>query len=150
MPSASSNHFEVKGSGKKPYTVTVNYDTGHWCTCRGMVSKKKTWGEGTGRTKGTSCKHVGIIINTKFDGDWGESGGVGKPRIPNKPVTSTPTTPAQPSGRRAAIMAQRARREEEKFGRKAAHKAQKAAKVNSGLSLIDRIDALAASREGAY
>ena len=101
--SGNSDHFEVKGSGKKPYTVTINYDTGHWCTCRGMISKKGTWGEGAGKTKGTSCKHVGIIINSKFDGDWGESGGVGKPRIPKtKPVASTPTTPAQPTGRRAA------------------------------------------------
>jgi hypothetical protein len=45
-------------------------------------------------------------------------------------------------------MAQRAKREQEKFGRRAAHKAQKAIKVDTGLSLLDRIDALAASREG--
>jgi hypothetical protein len=113
-----------------------------------MLSKKTVWGEGSGRTKGTSCKHVEIIINTEFGGDWGESGGLGKPRTRIQPVASTPTTPAQPTGRRAAIMAQRAKREEERFGRRAAHKAQKAAKVDSGLSLLDRIDALAAAREG--
>jgi hypothetical protein len=147
---ADSNHFEVKGNGKKPYTITINYDTGHWCTCRGMISKKKTYGEDSGRTQGTCCKHIITIIETKFDGDWGVSGGKGKPRTrAAKTVASTPTTPAQPTGRRAAIMAQRARREEEKFGRRAAHKAQKASKTDSGLSLLDRIDALAASREGA-
>ncbi len=147
---SNSDHFEVKGSGKKPYTVTINYDTGHWCTCRGMISKKKTWGDDTGRTKGTSCKHVGIIINSKFDGDWGESGGRGKPRKPTKKsVASTPTTPAQPTGRRAAIMAQRARREKETTGRRAAHAAQKANRDAPSISLLDRIDALAAAREGA-
>lgn len=144
----NSDHFEVKGSGKVPYTVTINYGTGHWCTCRGMISKKKMWGDGTGRTKGTSCKHVVIIINSKFDGDWGEPGGVGQPRTLNKPVASTPTTPAQPTGRRAAIMAQRARREKETTGRRAAHAAQKANHATPAISLIDRIDALAAAREG--
>ena len=147
--SGNSDHFEVKGSGKKPYTVTINYDTGHWCTCRGMISKKKMWGDGTGRTEGTSCKHVGIIIDSKFDGDWGEPGGVGKPRTPNKPVASTPTTPAQPTGRRAAHAAQRAKREKETTGRRAAHAAQKSNREVSSLSLLDRIDALAAAREGA-
>jgi hypothetical protein len=145
---ANSDHFEVKGSGKKPYTVTINYDTGHWCTCRGMISKKKLWGDGTGRTKGTSCKHVKIIIESKFDGDWGEPGGQGKPRTPNKPVASTPTTPAQPTGRRAAIMAQRAKRERETTGRRAAHAAQKANRSDSTLSLLDRIAALEVAREG--
>ena len=144
----SSTQYEVKGSGKKPYTVTVNYDNGHWCTCRGMISKKKTYMEDAGRTQGTCCKHIKTIIETKFDGDWGKATGKGKPRTRIPPVANTPTTPAQPTGRRAAIMAQRAKREEERFGRRAAHKAQKAAKVDSGLSLLDRIDALAAAREG--
>jgi hypothetical protein len=137
--SADSNHFEVKGSAKRSYTVTINYGTGHWCTCPGMISKKKTWGDGTGRTKGTSCKHVTDIINSKFDGDWGEPGGQGKPRTPNKPVASTPTTPAQPTGRRAAIMAQRAKREQK----------ERVTSPSSGLSLLDRIAALESAREGA-
>lgn len=148
----ASKHFEVKGSGKKPYTITINYDTGHWCTCRGMISKKTKWGDGTGRTIGTSCKHVETIINTEFGGDWGKSGGVGKPRIPKIPYTptaSTPTTPAQPTGRRAAHAAQRAKREKETTGRRAAHAAQKANREVPSLSLLDRIDALAAAREGA-
>lgn len=150
MADSGSNHFEVKGSGKKPYTVTINYDTGHWCTCRGMISKKKTYGDDTGRTKGTSCRHVNIIIESKFDGDWGVSGGKGKPRTRTKPVASTPTTPAQPTGRRAAIMAQRAKREKENTGRRAAHAAQKKASgTNSSLPLLDRIAALEAAREGA-
>lgn len=145
---ANSTQYKVKGTPINPYTVTINYDTGHWCTCRGMLSKKKTYEEDAGRTQGTCCKHIKSIIILHFDGDWGKSTGKGKPRTRTQPASSTPTTPAQPTGRRAAIMAQRARREEEKFGRRAAHKAQKAAKIDSGLSLLDRIDALAAAREG--
>lgn len=155
--SGNSQYFEVKGSGKKPYTVTINYDTGHFCTCRGMISKKGTYGEDAGRTQGTSCKHIKDTINTKFDGDWGVSGGKGKPRTRTKPAASTPpTTPAQPTGRRAAIMAQRAKREKETTGRRAAHAAQQKAKADAGAStvrsdipLLDRIAALEAAREGA-
>jgi hypothetical protein len=144
----ASEQHEVKGGGKKPYTVTINYDTGHWCTCRGMIAKKKTYGEDSGRTVGTCCKHVKITIESKYDGDWGKSGGKGKPRTRTAPVVSTPTTPAQPTGRRAAIMAQRAKREQETTGRRAAHRAQKANKVSSG-SLLDRIAGLESAREGA-
>ena len=137
--SYSSNYFDVKGRGKKPYTVTINYDTGHWCTCRGMISKKKTYGDDSGRTQGTCCKHIKTIINTEFDGDWGVSGGKGKPRTRTKTVVSTPTMPAQPTGRRAAILAQRAKREKE----------HRVTSSTAGLSLIDRIAALESAREGA-
>ena len=137
--SGKSEYFEVKGSGKKPYTVTINYDTGHFCTCRGMISKKSMYGEDAGRTQGTCCKHVKDTINTKFDGDWGVSGGKGKPRTRTNPVASAPTTPTEPSGRRAAIMAQRAKRKQE----------TQATSPSSDLSLLDRIAALAEAREGA-
>ena len=149
MTSSASSFFEVQGSGKSPYTVTVNYDTGHWCTCPGMISKKKTWQDGTGRTRGTSCKHISKIIEQEFGGDWGTPTGKGKSRKRNIP-TSTPTAPSEPTGRRAAIMAQRARRERETIGRRAAHAAQKkASDNNSSLSLLDRIAALESAKEGA-
>jgi hypothetical protein len=117
MPGQDGNslYFQVKGSGKKPYTITINYDTGHWCTCRGMISKKGTYGEDAGRTQGTSCKHVKDIIRDKFGDDWGVSGGIGQPRTPrtvfNPAVAgaSPSSTPSEPTGRRAAILAQRAR-----------------------------------------
>ena len=156
---ANSQYFEVKGSGKKPYTVTINYDTGHWCTCRGMISKKSTWQEGAGRTNGTSCKHIQTIINSKFDGDWGEPcqcgsscgsrlrsslnqpGGKGKPRVPKKILTSPPPAPSKPTGRRAAIMHTRAKREKRRLEEEKAS--------GSSLPLTDRIAALGAAREGA-
>lgn len=136
----ASQHFEVKGSGKKPYTVTINYDTGNWCTCKGIISKKKIYGEDTGRTKGTSCKHIVKTINEEFGGDWGTkiTGGGGSRTPAQAPTSTPPATPAQPTGRRAAIMAQRARRESENAKEK----------VNSDLPLLDRIAALEAAREG--
>jgi len=99
-----------------------------------MLSKKSTWGEGAGRTHGTSCKHVKDIIKTRFDDDWGVSGGQGKPRTRKTKVT--PTSP-EPSGRRAAILAQRAKRKERDVQEK----------PNITLPLMDRIAALAASKE---
>ncbi len=152
---AKSEYFEVKGSGKKPYTVTINYDTGHFCTCRGMISMKKTYQDDAGRTHGTSCKHVKDTIKNKFNNDWGvkvRGGGGRRNPVASAPV-STPTTPidfARPTGRRAAIMAQRAKREKANTGRRAAHAAQKKASGTSpNLSLLDRIAALEAAREGA-
>lgn len=148
----NSQYFEVKGNAKKPYNVTINYDTGHWCTCRGMISHKKTYQEDAGRTKGTSCKHIKGIIAKDFNDDWGKKvkGGGGRRTPATAPVSTPPTTPAQPTGRRAAIMAQRARREKEKtVGRKAAHAAQKANRETSELSLLDRIANLESAREGA-
>jgi hypothetical protein len=147
---ANSTQYEVKGSGKKPYTVTINYDTGHWCTCRGMISMKSTYQEDAGRTRGTSCKHVKETIKNRYDNDWGTKvkGGGGRRTPASSAPVSTPTTPAQPTGRRAAIMAQRARRERETTGRRAAITAQKANRESSKLPLLDRIDALAAAREG--
>jgi hypothetical protein len=148
----NSEYFEVKGRGKQPYQVTINYDTGHFCTCRGMLSMKKTYQEDAGRTHGTSCKHIKSTIKDKFNNDWGKKvtgGGGRRTQTSSAPVSTPPTTPAQPTGRRAAIMAQRAKRERETTGRRAAHAAQKANRTNSDLPLLDRIAALEAAREGA-
>ena len=59
----NSQYFDAQGSGSKVYTVTINYDKGHWCTCRGMISLKSSWQEDAGKTKGTSCKHIKQIIS---------------------------------------------------------------------------------------
>lgn len=131
----NSEYFDVAGSGSRSYTVTVNYDTGHFCTCRGMISKKATYREDAGRTQGTSCKHVKDIIKTKFDDDWGVSGGRGNPRVRRNNTKGTPTS-SEPSGRRAAILAQRAKHKERDMQEK----------PNTNLPLMDRIAALAASR----
>jgi hypothetical protein len=130
----SSEYFDVSGSGSRAYTVTINYDTGHFCTCRGMLSKKSTYGEDAGRTTGTSCKHVKDIIKSKFDDDWGSPGGKGKPRT--RKTKGTPKSP-EPTGRRAAILAQRAKRKERSVPEK----------PNTTIPIMDRIAALAASRE---
>ncbi len=145
----SSKQHAVKGRGKNPYTVTISYDTGHWCTCRGMLSMKKTYQEDAGRTHGTSCKHIKNIIKSHYKDDWGKkvTGGFGR-RIPASDPISTPTIPAQPTGRRAAIMAQRARRENGNIG--SGYRAEQAAPASgtSSLSLLDRIAALESAREG--
>jgi hypothetical protein len=65
----NSEYHAVHGSGKKSYNVTINYGQGHWCNCRGMISKKSRWGDDAGKTQGTSCKHILNIINTKYNGD---------------------------------------------------------------------------------
>lgn len=140
----NSEYFDVSGSGTRSYTVTINYDTGHFCTCRGMISKKGTYGEDAGRTQGTSCKHVKDIIKTKFDDDWGLPNGKGKPRVrraaraARRKTKVTPTSP-EPTGRRAAILAQRARHKESVVQEK----------PNITTPLMDRIAALAASGEVA-
>ena len=130
-----SEYYEVQGRGKKPYKVTINYDTGNWCTCRGMISMKSSWGDDAGRTAGTSCKHVRWIISEKKDGDWGikNSDGSRTPvNVPNSPIPA----PSAPSGRRAAIEATRAKR------------ALEASKSPGGGSLLDRIAGLESAREG--
>ena len=133
----NSDYHEVQGSGKKPYRVTINYEQGHWCTCRGMISKKSSWAEDAGKTQGTSCKHIKDIINRKYDGDWGSKNRDGS-RSPNK-VSSSPEPAPPPTGRRAAIMATRAKREAERVEES----------TSSGSSLLDRIASLEAATSGA-
>jgi len=133
----NSQYFELKGSAKKPYTVTINYEAGHWCTCRGMLSLKGSWGADAGKTPGTSCKHVKEIIKCEFDGDWGTKNPDGS-RTPQaaKPARPIPAPP-KPSGRRAAVMATRAKLAEE------------VTQASPKGSLLDRIANLEAAREGA-
>ncbi len=138
---ANSQYFEVQGNSRKPYKVTINYETGHWCTCRGMVSMKAAWQEGAGRTHGTSCKHVKDIIREEFENDWGtkNSDGSRTPAVtfPSQPaVQRPPLAPPKPSGRRAAVMATRAKN------------ALEVTQVSPEGTLLDRIANLEAAREG--
>ncbi len=135
---SNSQYFDVRGNAKEPYKVTINYGQGHWCTCKGMVSKKGSWGEDAGKTQGTSCKHIRKIIDFEFDGDWGTKNSDGsrtpKPAEKNMPWVSA--EPSKPIGRRAAVMATRAKR------------AQQATNTasDSGDALMDRIASLEARR----
>jgi hypothetical protein len=132
-----SQYFEIQGNAKKPYTITINYAKGHWCTCRGMISMKSSWEDDAGKTAGTSCKHVKEIIREEFGDDWGTKNSDGsRTPLPAKPsVKRPPLAPPKPSGRRAAVMATRAKLAQE-------HLAQTAPEG----SLSDRIAALEAAR----
>ena len=132
----NSQYFKVQGSGTKVYQVTINYEKGHWCECRGMISMKRSWEEDAGRTAGTSCKHVKEIIREEFEDDWGTKNG-DRSRTPKaaKPAVKRPTlaTP-KPSDRRAAVLATRAKLAEE------------VTQASPDGSLLDRIAALEAAR----
>ena len=132
----NSQYFELQGNAKKPYKITINYEQGHWCTCRGMISLKGSWEADAGKTEGTSCKHIKEIIQCEFGDDWGTKNPDGS-RTPNltHKSASPPPAPPKPSGRRAAVMATRAKLAQE-------HLAQT---VPEG-SLHDRIAALEAAR----
>jgi hypothetical protein len=134
---SNSQYFEIQGNAKKPYTITINYEKGHWCTCRGMISMKSSWEDDAGKTAGTSCKHVKEIIREEFGDDWGTKNSDGsRTAKPAKPsVKRPPLAPPKPSGRRAAVMATRAKLAKE-------HLAQTA----PAGSLLDRIAALEAAR----
>ena len=59
-----SLYFAVDGSGGNSYEATLNYDTGHFCSCRGMISKIRKFGAvGTldPRNPQHFCKHVNEI-----------------------------------------------------------------------------------------
>ncbi|KKN11362.1 hypothetical protein LCGC14_1027440, partial [marine sediment metagenome] len=53
-------------SSSATHEVTLNYGTGHWCSCRGMIAKKKKFGSVANPHQSTSvhqtgrhyCKHV--------------------------------------------------------------------------------------------
>lgn len=114
-------------SSSTTHEVTLNYGTGHWCSCRGMIAKKKKFGSvadphqntGLPQTSRHYCKHVQAvrtadpsiriearrirndaygIMETPTDAETGTTGEVVQP---------TPATPAQPTGRRAAVAASR-------------------------------------------
>ncbi len=132
----NSQYFELQGNAKKPYKITINYEQGHWCTCRGMLSMKSSWEEDAGKTKGTSCKHIKEIIREEFGDDWGTKNPDGSrtPKPVQPSVKRPPLSPPKPSGRRAAVMATRAKL------------AQEVMQASPEGSLLDRIAALEAAR----
>jgi hypothetical protein len=111
--SAKSEYFEVQGSGASYYTVTINHDTGHWCSCRGMTSKKSKFGADAGKSYATSCKHVQRVLDTE-------------------PRAAGTSQAARDRGgdRRAAVLATRAKR------------ASSTGNMRNGDSLLERIGAL--------
>lgn len=143
-----SSYFEVPGTGKDPYRVTINWATGHWCTCRGMISKKTNYGEDTGKSEVASCKHVVLVVRDHYAGNWkqgmsalaaeaavkagktGKAGGKPAPKwdfsglpsqLPETPFTvPEKNVPLSPRKAAMAAMAQ--------TGRKAAVRAQKGEK----------------------
>jgi len=121
MSSNNSKHYTVVGSGGRPYTVTINFETGHWCERRGMISMKRKHKHDAGKSSTTSCKHIKNIINKHFDGNWKEKG----EKI-SSPVVNF---------RRFAV-------EKQKKLNKARHRAEK----QSSESLTNRIAALEAER----
>lgn len=137
----NSQYFELQGNAKKPYKITINYEQGHWCTCRGMLSMKGSYEEGAGRTQGTSCKHVKEIIREEFGNDWGTKDSASSnsrtPAVtfPTPAVKRPPLAPLKPSGRRAAVMATRAKLAQEQL-----------AQTAPAGSLSDRIAALEEAR----
>ena len=59
-----SLYFSVDGSKGNSYENTLNYDTGHWCQCRGMWSKVRKFGAvGTLDTRNPQhwCKHINEV-----------------------------------------------------------------------------------------
>jgi hypothetical protein len=104
-----------------------------------MISMKTSWQDDAGKTQGTSCKHVKEIIREEFENDWGtkNSDGSRTPAVtfPTPAVERPTPAPPKPSGRRAAVMATRAKLAQE-------HLAQTAPEG----SLSDRIAALEAAR----
>ncbi len=131
-----SEFYEVQGSGKKSYKVTINYASGHWCKCRGMISKKGTYNEDAGKTSGTSCKHINKIINEKYAGDWGTKRKDGS----RSPVNAQATVRTGPTDRMAAVLATRARQE--------SAGPSETSDVPDGTSLLDRIAGLESAKSG--
>lgn len=115
-------------SSNAVHEVTLNYDTGHWCSCRGMIAKKRKFGAVADTHQPTSlpqtsrhfCKHIQAIrtadasiriearrmrneffgINeSALDPETGATPAVPKPV--SKPVAKPIT------GRRAAVKASR-------------------------------------------
>lgn len=59
-----SLYFSVDGSKGNSYEATLNYDTGHFCSCRGMISKIRKFGavpELDTRNPQHWCKHIGEV-----------------------------------------------------------------------------------------
>lgn len=123
-----SLYFSVQGSGNRSYDVTINHQSGHWCTCKGMISMKRKHGERAGTSYATSCKHVKGVLDREPSAQDTDA------KFSNAPDPAPP----MPTGRRAAVMATRAKRENEILPEEPSRTS----------SLLDRIAALEAARSG--
>ncbi len=108
-------------SSSATHEVTLNYGTGHWCSCRGMIAKKKKFGSvadthqnvGIAQTSRHYCKHITTvraadpsiriearrirndafgIMETPTDAETGATD------APVVLAPQAPATPAQPTG----------------------------------------------------
>lgn len=145
-------------SSSSTHEVTLNYGTGHWCSCRGMIAKKKKFGSVADphqnvkitQTSRHYCKHVTAvraadpsiriearrirndafgIMETPTDAETGATG--------EAPVTAAPKAP---TGRRAAIAAQKAKSAPERLAEIEAE----AEKLRAQVEIEDAIAALKA------
>jgi NACalpha-BTF3-like transcription factor len=116
-------------SSSSTHSVTLNYGQGHWCSCRGMIAKKKKFGSvadthqnvGIAQTSRHYCKHVTSVraadpsIRIEARRIRNDAFGISEPPVDAEtgatiePVAQAPKAPTQPTGRRAAIAAQKAK-----------------------------------------
>jgi hypothetical protein len=110
-------------SSSSVHEVTLNYDTGHWCSCRGMIAKKRKFGSVADTHQPTSlpqtsrhfCKHIQAIrtadssIRVEARRMRNEFFGINEdafdPETGVAPVAPVAAKPA--TGRRAAVKASR-------------------------------------------
>jgi hypothetical protein len=71
--SLDSLYFTAATMGRgsvKPYQVTLNYSpaaNGHWCTCKGMISKRRKYGsESDPNVKQHWCKHIQAVMEDEL------------------------------------------------------------------------------------
>lgn len=115
-------------SSSTTHEVTLNYGTGHWCSCRGMIAKKKKFGSvadthqnvGIAQTSRHYCKHITSVraadpsIRIEARRIRNDAFGISEPPVDaetgatDAPTATLPRAPkAAPTGRRAAVKASR-------------------------------------------
>ena len=108
-----SLYFGVDGSGGNIYEATLNYDTGHFCSCRGMLSKIRKFGAVSvldTRNPQHWCKHVNQVrspaaFELRVEARKIRNEAFGIHEIPQDPETGRviEDVPAQASNRRKAV-----------------------------------------------
>lgn len=112
-------------SSSAVHEVTLNYDTGHWCSCRGMIAKKRKFGAVADTHQPTSlpqtsrhfCKHIQAIrtadasIRIEARRMRNEFFGINEdafdPETGAAPAVKAKPAPKPVTGRRAAVKASR-------------------------------------------
>jgi hypothetical protein len=108
-----SLYFGVDGSGGNVYEATLNYDTGHFCQCRGMLSKIRKFGAVSvldPRNAQHWCKHVNQVrspaaFELRIEARKIRNEAFGIHENPQDPETGRviEDVPAQVSNRRKAV-----------------------------------------------